>query len=159
MSAKYLLGTVAGIAVFVFGAAWYLQAPKALIGEPADLVATTTASAATTTEATTTARKPASKPITNPAPAPKPTPAPAPAPTPQGYTLAQVAAHNSASSCWTAINGKVYDVTSWIHQHPGGAAAILSLCGRDGSAAFNDQHGGQRRPEQELASFYVAALI
>lgn len=74
------------------------------------------------------------------------------------YTLAEVAGHNSASSCWTAINGKVYDVTSWINQHPGGPDAILSLCGTDGSAVFNTQHGGQHRPASELAGFYIAGL-
>ncbi|MCE9585052.1 cytochrome b5 domain-containing protein [Candidatus Nomurabacteria bacterium] len=74
------------------------------------------------------------------------------------YTMVDVQKHNSQSSCWTAINGAVYDVTSWISQHPGGAGAILSLCGKDGSSAFNDQHGGQRRPEQELASFKIGVL-
>jgi cytochrome b involved in lipid metabolism len=78
---------------------------------------------------------------------------------PGTYTLAQVALHNSASSCWTAINGGVYDVTTWINQHPGGPEAILSLCGTDGSAAFNGQHGGQARPAAELASFKIGTLI
>jgi cytochrome b involved in lipid metabolism len=74
------------------------------------------------------------------------------------YTLAEVATHNSVGSCWTTINGKVYDVTSWINQHPGGQEAILSLCGIDGSSAFNDQHGGQRRPANELATFIIGDL-
>jgi len=74
------------------------------------------------------------------------------------YTLAQVATHNNASSCWTAINGNVYDVTTWINQHPGGRAPILSLCGTDGSAAFNGQHGGQARPAAELATFKIGTL-
>ncbi len=77
---------------------------------------------------------------------------------PPNYTLATVAQHNSASSCWTAINGNVYDLTNWINQHPGGPGAILSICGKDGSAAFNDQHGGQRRPANELAGFLLAPL-
>ena len=74
------------------------------------------------------------------------------------YTMADVAKHYTQSSCWTAINGEVYDVTSWIGQHPGGAQAILSLCGIDGSTAFNDQHGGQRRPANELAGFLIGSL-
>lgn len=78
--------------------------------------------------------------------------------TSSGITMATVMQHNSASSCYTAINGSVYDVTSWINQHPGGAQAILSLCGTDGSAAFNAQHGGQARPANELASFKIGAL-
>lgn len=80
-------------------------------------------------------------------------------PTPGTFTFAQVRTHNSASSCYTTIHGSVYDVTSWIDQHPGGAQAILSLCGTDGSAAFDAQHGGQRRPEAELASFKIGTLI
>ena len=76
----------------------------------------------------------------------------------QNYTMAQVAAHNSSASCWSAINGSVYDLTSFISQHPGGQAAIKSLCGVDGSAAFNGQHGGQARPASELVGFKIGVL-
>ena len=87
------------------------------------------------------------------------TPPPAPVTdTGATYTMADVAMHNSGSSCWTAINGSVYDVTSFIGQHPGGEQAILSLCGIDGSSAFNAQHGGQSRPASELASFKIGTL-
>lgn len=75
-----------------------------------------------------------------------------------GYTLADVAAHNTQSSCWSAINGNVYDLTQWIFQHPGGPSYILAICGIDASAAFDAQHGGQRRPEQELAQFLIGSL-
>lgn len=74
------------------------------------------------------------------------------------YTLADVAKHNSSASCWTAINGGVYDVTAWIDQHPGGPDTITSLCGIDGSATFDAQHGGQSRPENELATFKIGNL-
>lgn len=81
-------------------------------------------------------------------------------PTPTAtYTLTQVKTHNTASNCWTTINGSVYNVTPWINQHPGGAQAIISLCGIDGSAAFNGQHGGQARPASELASFKIGSLV
>lgn len=74
------------------------------------------------------------------------------------YSLSDIASHNTADSCYTTINGSVYDVTPWINQHPGGRSAILSLCGKDGSTAFNNQHGGQSRPEKELASFKIGTL-
>ncbi|MDB5264846.1 MAG: conserved rane protein of unknown function [Parcubacteria group bacterium] len=79
-------------------------------------------------------------------------------PVTSGYTSVQVAAHADASSCWTTIGGKVYDLTLWVKQHPGGSRAILSLCGHDGTAAFEREHGGQARPEQELASFFIGNL-
>lgn len=74
------------------------------------------------------------------------------------YTSAEVSAHSNAQSCWNIVNGKVYDLTSWINQHPGGSIAIVKICGIDGSSDFNRQHGGQSRPERELASFYIGVL-
>lgn len=81
-----------------------------------------------------------------------------PAPTQSGITMATVAEHNTKASCYTAISGSVYDVTAWISQHPGGASAIIGLCGKDGTAAFSGQHGGQGRPASELAAFKIGAL-
>ncbi len=80
---------------------------------------------------------------------------PPPEPTIPSYTLAQVATHSNASSCWTIVGANVYDLTTWINQHPGGRDAILSLCGKDGTAAFMAQHGGQTRPENELNSLQI----
>lgn len=74
------------------------------------------------------------------------------------YTMAEVGTHNSQTSCWSAINGSVYDLTRWIAAHPGGREAILYLCGIDGTAAFNQQHGGQARPERELAKLKIGTL-
>ena len=80
--------------------------------------------------------------------------------TPQvsSYSLSDVANHKSTSDCWTTIGGKVYNLTSFINQHPGGSSAILSLCGKDGTAAFNQKHGGQARPATELINLLVGNL-
>lgn len=78
--------------------------------------------------------------------------------TPGAYTMAVVATHDSSASCWTAVNGSVYDVTKWITQHPGGQQAIMSICGKDGTAEFTGQHGGERRPEKELSGFKIGTL-
>lgn len=75
-----------------------------------------------------------------------------------GFTLEQITAHKDASSCWTAINGSVYDLTSWILKHPGGSEAILWLCGKDGTEAFNKQHGGSNKIAKVLGGFKVGLL-
>lgn len=75
------------------------------------------------------------------------------------YSLADVSSHKDATSCWTAIDSKVYDLTEWINQHPGGSEKILQICGIDGSSAFNNQHGGESRPANELESYYIGDLI
>ncbi len=85
----------------------------------------------------------------------------APAPTSSGektYTMADVSAHATAASCWSIINGNVYDLTSWIGKHPGGEKAITQLCGKDGSAEFNGQHGGAMRQANTLAGFKIGAF-
>jgi cytochrome b involved in lipid metabolism len=89
------------------------------------------------------------------------TKAPAPTPTqePGTFTAAQVALHNSAASCYTIVRGSVYDLTEWIGRHPGGKSAILRMCGKDATQDFEGQHGGQRRPESELAGFEIGVLI
>ncbi|MFA6459347.1 MAG: cytochrome b5-like heme/steroid binding domain-containing protein [Candidatus Paceibacterota bacterium] len=77
----------------------------------------------------------------------------------KSYTLTEVAIHNTASSCWAAVNGGVYNLTTWIGKHPGGEKAILSICGKDGSSAFNNQHDGQADPAKALASFKIGLLV
>lgn len=79
--------------------------------------------------------------------------------TPKTYTLKQVQQHNTASDCWAAVNGGVYDLTSWVGQHPGGSERIVALCGTDASAAFNAQHSGQTKPESTLTQFYLGELV
>lgn len=76
----------------------------------------------------------------------------------QSYTLADVAKHASASDCWAAVNGGVYNLTEWVGQHPGGSDRIIALCGTDASAAFNAQHSGQGQPESTLTRYYVGEL-
>lgn len=71
------------------------------------------------------------------------------------YTIADVKKHANATSCWSAINGNVYDLTKWINRHPGGPQVIKALCGKDGSSMFNGQHGGQSRPLSTLAGYKI----
>lgn len=82
-----------------------------------------------------------------------------PTPAQSGIALSEVAKHNSKASCWSAINGSVYDLTSWIPNHPGGEQAILSLCGKDGSAGYNRKHGKEARPARILGGFKVGVFI
>lgn len=77
---------------------------------------------------------------------------------PSGISMAMVAQHNSSASCWSVINGSVYDLTSWISQHPGGEQNILRICGIDGTVAFNGQHGSSNHAVSTLASFKIGDL-
>ena len=87
------------------------------------------------------------------------TPAPEPVKTAEAlYTMAKVRENNSASSCWSAVNGNVYNLTKWISSHPGGASAISGLCGTDGTSSFNARHRGQSNPTSTLAGYLLGPL-
>jgi len=85
-------------------------------------------------------------------------PTPTPTPVVTGYTMAQVRANNTARSCWTAIDGYVYNLTNWISAHPGGSGAILFLCGTDGTNAFKAQHENQTKPAIRLDGYRIGPL-
>ena len=74
------------------------------------------------------------------------------------YTLEEVAQHNSKESCWTVIRDRVYDLTQWIDKHPGGSDKISALCGKDGTQAFENKHGGEEKPEKALEQFEIGKL-
>ncbi|MFZ9100769.1 MAG: cytochrome b5 domain-containing protein [Candidatus Planktophila sp.] len=73
-------------------------------------------------------------------------------------TAAEVAAHNTASDCWSIVKGNVYNLTSYIQRHPGGPSVLTNICGRDGSAAFSNQHNGQAKPNNVLSGFLLGAV-
>ena len=84
-----------------------------------------------------------------------PAPAPEPEPVESKYSMANIAKNNSTSSCWAAISGKAYDLTAWISRHPGGAGAIVSICGTDATSVFQGKHGGQSGPASSLSAYLL----
>jgi cytochrome b involved in lipid metabolism len=50
-------------------------------------------------------------------------------------SLSEVRKHNKASDGWVVLYGKVYDVTSYINQHPGGRVLLSALGEADSTGA------------------------
>ena len=75
-----------------------------------------------------------------------------------GISVAEVQKHNTATDCWSVVNGDVYELTGYISQHKGGAAVLTAICGKDGTNAFSGQHSGQAKPNDALASLLVGPL-
>jgi len=68
-------------------------------------------------------------------------------------TLAEVAEHKERNSCWVVIHNKVYDVTKFLDEHPGGEEVILDVGGRFGSEPFEDV--GHSEDARELLEQYL----
>lgn len=75
--------------------------------------------------------------------------------TAEGITMVEVARHANGGSCWVVINNKVYDVTRFIPDHPGGKA-ILQGCGKEATALFEGKHKDEAR--RTLVDYYIADL-
>lgn len=45
-------------------------------------------------------------------------------------SLEKLAKHNKKTDCWIAIHGRVFDVTKFLSQHPGGSEIILAVAGK-----------------------------
>ncbi|XP_060209563.1 acyl-lipid (9-3)-desaturase-like [Lycium barbarum] len=48
--------------------------------------------------------------------------------------------HKKPGDLWIAIQGKVYDISNWVKEHPGGDFPLLNLAGQDVTDAFVAYH-------------------
>ncbi|KAG6876629.1 hypothetical protein C0992_012205 [Termitomyces sp. T32_za158] len=51
-----------------------------------------------------------------------------------------VAEHANRDSCWIIVHNKVYDVTEFLAEHPGGSKIILKYAGKDATEAYEPIH-------------------
>jgi cytochrome b involved in lipid metabolism len=74
------------------------------------------------------------------------------------YTLADIAIHNTQADCWTVVFEKVYNITTYIRNHPGGASSISKICGKDGTSIFDNMHGGSSSQALILSTYKIGVL-
>ncbi|KAL0084941.1 cytochrome b5-like heme/steroid binding domain-containing protein [Phycomyces blakesleeanus] len=56
------------------------------------------------------------------------------------YTLDDIKRHNTLADAWTAIQGKVYNITPYLKFHPGGVKDLMRIAGKDGTRLFMLTH-------------------
>lgn len=76
------------------------------------------------------------------------------------YTAEDVARHSTEGSCWVSYAGKVYNVTGFLADHPGGDDLVLQYAGRDVQEVMKDkaQHDHSDSAYDMLEEFCIGRL-
>ncbi|XP_076012159.1 cytochrome b5 type B [Genypterus blacodes] len=73
------------------------------------------------------------------------------------YTLEEIRSHNVSKDTWLIIQDKVYDITSFLEEHPGGEEVLLEQAGSDATESFEDV-GHSTDAREMLEQFYLGEL-
>jgi len=76
------------------------------------------------------------------------------------YTTEDVSRHTTLSSCWVTRGSKVYDVSAFLPDHPGGDDLILRYAGRavDDIMRSPDEHEHSDSAYEMLEEYVVGRL-
>merc|ERR1712045_338599 len=74
------------------------------------------------------------------------------------YSLEEVESHNIGrgpdKSVWMVIHDKVYDVTKFLDEHPGGEEILIESAGKDSTEAFEDV-GHSTDAREMMDEYYI----
>ena len=79
----------------------------------------------------------------------------------RSFSLDEVARHADESDCWMVINGKVYELSTYLPDHPSRPSIILPWCGKEASEAYRTKM--KERPHSPQADrlleiYYIGPL-
>lgn len=77
------------------------------------------------------------------------------------FKLEEVKEHNNSKgedkSIWVVIHDKVYDITKFLDEHPGGEEILIENAGTDSTESFEDV-GHSSDAREMLEAYYVGEL-
>ncbi|KAF5731986.1 cytochrome b5 isoform A-like isoform X1 [Tripterygium wilfordii] len=72
-------------------------------------------------------------------------------------SFAEFTKHNSRTDCWLLIDGKIYDMTPFLEEHPGGDEVLLAATEKDATDDFDDV--GHSNDAKELMKKYFIGEV
>ncbi|CAD7679218.1 unnamed protein product [Nyctereutes procyonoides] len=69
------------------------------------------------------------------------------------YTLEEIQKHNHSRSTWLILHHKVYDLTKFLEEHPGGEEVLREQAGGDATENFEDV--GHSTDARELSKTFI----
>ena len=71
--------------------------------------------------------------------------------------MAKMKTHNSRDDVWMSIHGKVYNITKYLEDHPGGEEVLLDRAGQDATEDYEDV-GHSNEARKALKQYEVGEL-
>ncbi|CAM6105727.1 unnamed protein product [Calypogeia fissa] len=72
-------------------------------------------------------------------------------------TVEEVAQHNAETDCWLIVKNKVYDVSSYVNDHPGGEAILNNAGGENTKGFYGPQH--PRWAYERIEEYYIGDIV
>ncbi|EHB06367.1 Cytochrome b5 [Heterocephalus glaber] len=73
------------------------------------------------------------------------------------YTLEEIQKHKNNKSTWVILHYKVYDLTSFLEEHPGGEEVLREQAGGDATENFEDV--GHSTDARELSKTFIIGEV
>lgn len=73
------------------------------------------------------------------------------------YTLNEVSYHDMYDDCWIILYDRVYDITRFLQEHPGGEDVLMENAGRDATISFRSV-GHSRGALNALEEYLIGIL-
>lgn len=74
------------------------------------------------------------------------------------FTALEVALHNKADDAWLILDGRIYDVSHFVEDHPGGPELLLNHAGGDISEQFDAIHRHSPYARMQLEEYRIGLL-
>lgn len=66
--------------------------------------------------------------------------------------------HNKEEDLWIVINDRVYDVSKYANEHPGGPIVLLNKAGRNASLAFEQASHSRNAKENVMVKYEIGKI-
>lgn len=73
------------------------------------------------------------------------------------YNLSEVSNHCTEDDCWIVIFDRVYNVTPFLSDHPGGEYIMMEFAGRDATIPFRSTRHG--KDSYQMLSRYLIGIL
>ena len=70
-------------------------------------------------------------------------------------SITEVEKHNKKWDCYTVLDWKVYDVSSFFGTHPGWDDNLLKTCWKDATTLFQWVHWNNAKAKMKKEEFYI----